>query len=312
MTHGRRLPPSPACALVLVLVAVAGGFFPRPARADVEAYFTSANHGSDTTVVAEKIASILAGAKKSVLIAVAHFDSDAIAKALLDLHQARNKNADTADDVEIRVLLDLGEFGDKKSRSKDLEQAGINIRYKTYSVMFFQPESQLLHHKYMLVDGKDLVTGSYNWSDTAEHTNYENILYFHDRNVKRTVADFKGEFEKLWKLNREVYPSFLKGIQARPGSPDYRPVIPVHFDTPYFNTPMTLTRAEVAAIRSAVSSAGFFRDLNNKTKRFYDRDKRAATTEVPAGTFLPSAPPAAAPGGPGIIDAIHGNGGNGH
>ena len=43
----------------------------------------------------------------AVLIAVAHFNSESITHALIDLNNARNRNVDRADDVEIRVLLDL-------------------------------------------------------------------------------------------------------------------------------------------------------------------------------------------------------------
>ena len=60
----------------------------------------------------------------------------------------------------------------------------------------------------MIVDGDELVTGSYNWSDTAEWSNYENIIHWYGRNVRQTLEDFQGEFEGIWESGRDNLPDW--------------------------------------------------------------------------------------------------------
>jgi len=63
------------------------------------------------------------------------------------------------------------------------------------------PPSASLHHKYAIIDGADptsdpiVVTGSHNWSNSAETRNDENTLIIHDA----TIANlFIQEFEARW------------------------------------------------------------------------------------------------------------------
>jgi mitochondrial cardiolipin hydrolase len=268
-------------ALVLSLLSAS-------AQANVDVVFTSANHGQrGRTVVADKIISVMQKAKKKLHIAVAHFNSESITQALIDFHNARNNNADPDDDVEILVMLDLGEYGDKKSKSKRLEKAGIEVRYKTYSIAFFHPHSQLMHHKYMIVDETDLITGSYNWSDTAENTNYENILHYHKRNVKKVIKAFQGEFDKLWNLDRDKYQGFLKSMTAKKGEPGYKRFVPIHFNNDYFKTPMSLTRDELRKVRGLAARMGIFGNRSARGNKFFDRESNTGTSQAPSGRFLP-------------------------
>ena len=142
-----------------------------------------------------------------------------------------------------------------------------------------------MHHKFMIVDDEELITGSYNWSDTAEEKNYENIIHYFGRNVKEVIADFRKEFDKLWDLNRDRYEPYMKVMQAKPEDDAYRAVVPVHFNSPYFNYPMTLTRSELAAIRGALAGMDFF-DKGSMGKRYYNRETKESVSEAPEGTFL--------------------------
>jgi len=59
---------------------------------------------------------------------------------------------------------------------------------------------QLLHHKYMIVDagGMDpvVITGSYNWSYSANTRNDENILILHDRSLANLyLQEFKARYQ---------------------------------------------------------------------------------------------------------------------
>jgi cardiolipin hydrolase len=52
-----------------------------------------------------------------------------------------------------------------------------------------------MHHKFVIVDGKILVNGSFNWTRNAFTNNQENVII--TNNVKMVTA-FQAEFEKLW------------------------------------------------------------------------------------------------------------------
>lgn len=52
-----------------------------------------------------------------------------------------------------------------------------------------------LHHKVFIVDGKAVITGSYNPTRNGDERNDENILVVREANV---VKAFEGEFKRLW------------------------------------------------------------------------------------------------------------------
>ena len=58
--------------------------------------------------------------------------------------------------------------------------------------------SKLMHHKFVVVNGEHLVTGSYNFSPTARRKNYENLMVFSGANERELVADFAAEFQAMW------------------------------------------------------------------------------------------------------------------
>lgn len=57
------------------------------------------------------------------------------------------------------------------------------------------PKGDLLHHKFGVVDGKAVVTGSHNWSDAANTGNDETVLVIQSQTV---AAHYNREFERLY------------------------------------------------------------------------------------------------------------------
>ncbi|MDX6768602.1 MAG: phospholipase D-like domain-containing protein [Elusimicrobiota bacterium] len=102
-------------------------------------------------------------ARRRVDIAMFSFYSQPLAQALLDA-KARG--------VRVRVVADTGQA--RRSEAIRLLQAGgVELRLTGgrtggYSVM---------HHKYMVLDGRLAVGGSYNFSNNAEQNNHENTLF---------------------------------------------------------------------------------------------------------------------------------------
>jgi phosphatidylserine/phosphatidylglycerophosphate/cardiolipin synthase-like enzyme len=62
------------------------------------------------------------------------------------------------------------------------------------------PEGGLLHHKSMIIDGKILLSGSYNYSTNAKDSNREILFYTENRNL---VQDFQKEF---YRVKEKSYP----------------------------------------------------------------------------------------------------------
>lgn len=58
------------------------------------------------------------------------------------------------------------------------------------------PAGDMLHHKFAVVDGTTVMTGSQNWSAAANHSNDENVLVIHNATV---AAHFEREFERLYR-----------------------------------------------------------------------------------------------------------------
>lgn len=55
-----------------------------------------------------------------------------------------------------------------------------------------------MHHKFAVVDGRRLITGSLNWTLTAVQGNMENVLITEERDL---VQPFIKEFHRLWVRN---------------------------------------------------------------------------------------------------------------
>jgi phosphatidylserine/phosphatidylglycerophosphate/cardiolipin synthase-like enzyme len=280
----------------------------------VEAYFTSENTTWTDYTCADKIVEEMRAAKKQILVMVNHFNMRRIGSALIQINNERNKNADPSDDVQIKVLMDLGEYDATAiSQSDELEKAGIECRYKFYSLSFYYRQAQFMHHKVLITDSERVVTGSYNWSRTAEHKNYENITVHQGPSQQALVAKMKGEFERLWDLRRDAFQAFKAAVLSKPGDADYKRVVPVHFvrGGSYYHTPMTLTRAEIESVRKPLEAVGYApasqddpASQANHDKQFFDKETGSFTNAAPGGTFVPNEDQVAATNLSGLSGAL--------
>jgi len=87
----------------------------------------------------------------------------------------------------IRIISDNHKMLDLGSDIQDLANEGMDVKIDTTPFH--------MHHKFMIIDGKKTLTGSYNWTRSAEEKNEENIVLINDI---RTATTFQLEFEKLW------------------------------------------------------------------------------------------------------------------
>ena len=93
--------------------------------------------------------------------------------------------------IKIRILTDRLQAGNRASKVLELHDYGIKIRVNS--------KHKIEHNKFAIFDHKDVVTGSYNWTEPASNKNSENCLFF-NRN-KKTVQEYHNRFNYLWQIN---------------------------------------------------------------------------------------------------------------
>jgi len=129
------------------------------------------------------------GAEKSILVAAYSFTSKPISTALLDAHKRG---------VDARVVADAKSNSGRYSAVTFLANQGVPVRINSRYAIF--------HHKFMVIDGRHLETGSFNYSAAAVGKNAENVLLLRD--VPEMAAIYTREWEKLWDESEEVAPRY--------------------------------------------------------------------------------------------------------
>ncbi|WP_298770580.1 phospholipase D-like domain-containing protein [uncultured Shewanella sp.] len=200
--------------------------------------FTSSNFNTSTTrygetfskvsgrnTVSDTLVDYINQAESSIKIASGHLRSWPITQALL------NKQAEG--NVDIDIYLDIQEYislytheQEQAERQACLEQAttpsqeqacydkgshysymlreqGIDVRFKSYSYRWHYSYAKQMHHKYTLIDNDTLITGSYNFSDNAEHNSMENIMIIERENNPLAIEEFINNFESIWQTGIE-------------------------------------------------------------------------------------------------------------
>ena len=139
---------------------------------DIKVYF-SPNGGCQQAVISE-----IRKAARTIDIAMYYLSSRDIAQALI---RASENN------VRVRVVLDQSQEIESASKSGYLVRHGLEVRYHL--------GFGLMHNKFAIIDGKSLITGSFNWTLTAEEKNEENLLMITDEG---TIEKYKERFNYLW------------------------------------------------------------------------------------------------------------------
>ncbi len=243
---------------------------------DAHAYFTSDNFTvSGTTFrvstgsnrISDAMVAAIQAADTSIHIASGHLRSRPIAEALI-------AKATANPSLDVRIYLDGQEYvsayynGVQTQNRQDcvqdagtsaaqlrrcldrgflygytLQGAGIDVRYKYYSYRWHYTYAVQMHHKYMIIDGDELWTGSYNLSDNAEHNTFENMIVLRGERFAATVAEYASNFDAMWMTERDAstYNDLLSEVATASG-------IPLVF------APMALTWSEVTDLKAAIRS----------------------------------------------------------
>jgi phosphatidylserine/phosphatidylglycerophosphate/cardiolipin synthase-like enzyme len=89
--------------------------------------------------------------------------------------------------VKVRIYLDKEQVDYKYSQSRFLVQKGIKVRISN--------NNYIMHNKFAIIDKRLLLTGSYNWTFSANKRNDENLMVIDDPEI---IEIFQNQFINLW------------------------------------------------------------------------------------------------------------------
>ena len=127
--------------------------------------------------VEEAIVAAVAEAEKTIDFMAFSFTSKPIAETMADRLAAG---------VRVRGLFEARNANSKYCRDDYLKAQGAAI--------YLDTNPYTMHHKVIVVDGTAVITGSYNFSKSADTQNDENVLVLHDADI---AALYTHEFDRL-------------------------------------------------------------------------------------------------------------------
>src|SRR5256885_707855 len=132
--------------------------------------------------IEQKILTSIAAALETIEMAAYAFTNENIAKALTDAIKRG---------VKVSLVMDKSQTkGSQASLHDELEKAGTAIR-------LISPPGGIMHDKFIIVDGKKVEWGSYNYTGRAEDANFENATFLSNGNLAlRYHSDFVSIFSQ--------------------------------------------------------------------------------------------------------------------
>lgn len=138
----------------------------------IEVYF------SPEDGVEEALMELISEASHSITFMAFAFTSDPISASLLDA---------ALRGVEVRGVMDSSLAKGQGSEFSRLREAGLDVR--------LDQAAGKMHHKVIIIDEQTVVTGSYNFSKSAEERNDENVLIIYDAEI---ASLYLAEFERVF------------------------------------------------------------------------------------------------------------------
>ena len=133
---------------------------------------------------AARIEELLRGAQESLRFMAFSFTADGIAAEMI----ARSRSG-----VEVAGVFDTGQVDSNRGTEYGhMRGAGLDVH--------LDGNERKMHHKVIIIDGEIVITGSYNFSASAERRNDENLLIFHDPEI---AGVYLAEFERVYSQAQE-------------------------------------------------------------------------------------------------------------
>jgi len=145
------------------------------ASCSVQALFVSPDVDG---VIEQELITLINQATSTLDVALYSFTDDQLGAAVIRAHQWG---------VAVRVILEERNVSSTGSEAEKLYNEGIPLKVDSASGLF--------HHKFAVIDSEIVITGSYNWSHSADDDNFENAVVI---KCPEIAAAFTQEFERLW------------------------------------------------------------------------------------------------------------------
>lgn len=157
---------------ILVFFVIVVSLFSASVYGQISAFF-SPNGGCESAIINQ-----ITSARSQILVAIYTFTDPDIANALIS---AKNKG------VKVQVLMDKEQASGAYSKEGLLESSHIPVRYSSVP--------GLMHNKFAVIDTTVVVTGSFNWTVSAQEKNAENLLVIKSPELAK---QYLKEFSILW------------------------------------------------------------------------------------------------------------------
>lgn len=83
--------------------------------------------------------------------------------------------------IKVRALLDSSNFSKSKTIYKDMKKSGIEV--------ILDKVPGIAHNKIMIIDREKVITGSFNFTKSADTRNAENVLMIKDKELASTYLE---------------------------------------------------------------------------------------------------------------------------
>jgi phosphatidylserine/phosphatidylglycerophosphate/cardiolipin synthase-like enzyme len=123
--------------------------------------------------------SCIRAAERNILVAAYSFTSKPVALALAEARQRG---------VSVQVVADKKGNSSRYTAVADLVNHGVPVR--------LNGQYAIHHHKFMVIDGRHVQTGSFNYSAAAVDKNAENVLVLW--NMPELADQYATEWRRLW------------------------------------------------------------------------------------------------------------------
>ncbi len=142
---------------------------------NIEIYFSPDDH------VANRIATLLRDAKSSIYFMAYSFTADDFGDILRQKARDGLPVAGVMDESQVR--------SNTGSEYNFFKKAGLSV--------YLDGNPGLMHHKVIIIDQEIVITGSYNFTASAERTNDENVVIFFDKQI---AASYLAEFRRVYDI----------------------------------------------------------------------------------------------------------------
>lgn len=129
----------------------------------------------------EAVISALNGAKDHIYLAMFYMSNPRIVDALVA--------------AKTRGVRIFAVFDESQRQSFRYLQHGVNLRFHGIPVRYGSGVEGKMHSKCAVVDGRQVLTGSYNWTESAEHNNTEDLVLLTSRSAAR---EYEERFLRIW------------------------------------------------------------------------------------------------------------------